>query len=318
MNFRVFLSSTWEDMRDVYRPFVLQNLRAAGTEPIGMEDFGSNSERGDQHSVREVRSANVYVGLIGFRYGSLARGESKSITQLEYEEARRLSPMPVLIYLASERVGEIERVRATFRPETLDTIGAPASAQQQRARLDAFRQTLLAHHTCSFFTSPQDVASMIVRDVRREMAGGKTDGEVRLKRGTEALSRLDFGAAQFELAMATNELREDAWPQLAAQARFYTALAKLNGRRPFVQPLTGWREIDALFAAASRLHDTAGFRLVHALCQLDFSRNGMTQMEQQARAMLSGALARQLTDEDDAHLDIFRRCQPDLARDYNL
>jgi hypothetical protein len=166
MGYSIFLSSTWEDMKASYRPTIVQALSRINIQAIGMEDFGSNTESGDQHSVYEVKSAHCYVLLLGFRYGSCARSQTKSITQLEYEEACRLHPMPILVYLASDKPGEIERVKQTFPAGSLDTEGQEESHLVARSRLQAFRATVLNRHTCSFFTNPADAASQIVRDVQ--------------------------------------------------------------------------------------------------------------------------------------------------------
>lgn len=318
MGYSVFLSSTWEDMKASYRPAVIQALSRLGVQTVGMEGFGSNTESGDQHSVYEVKSAHCYVLLLGFRYGTCVHGSTKSITQLEYEEACRLHPMPVLVYLASDKPGEIERVKQTFPIGSLDTEGQAPQQLAARERLQEFRDTVLSRHTCSFFTSSAEAAGQIARDVQWKIQGGKILGERELQRGYEALRLGDYASAQFALDTAIREFREAAYQQQAARARFLLALAQLNGSRPFLQPLAGFRAIMGLLDAAIALDPCASYLFVLAACKLDFSRTGMTQLAGDADATLQRAASMSFTSDDDDNLRLFRICQPDLARDLDL
>ncbi|MBF6590650.1 MAG: DUF4062 domain-containing protein [Ktedonobacterales bacterium] len=308
---KVFVSSTWEDMRVHYRPAVLQAVREAGGVPVGMEDFGSNTERGDQRSTLGVGQAAIYLVVIGFRYGSLVPGEQISITELEYEMALRRG-MPILAYLTSERPGEIEQVRATFPPDSVDV--EPTAL----ARLAAFRQRLWASHTCSTYTGTQDLRVCVTRDVRRLLAGGLTEGEIRLKKGHDALVRGDLQNAQVDLQLAVMNLPEQSNPTGAARARFLLSLVKLNDRRPVALMLTQFREIEALLKAAVNIDPRPSYLIVLAAIQLDFARNGMSQYAGEAERFLARASTMGADAEDQRNLALFARCQPMLATHLNL
>jgi hypothetical protein len=134
----------------------------------------------------------------------------------------------------------------------------------------------------------------------------------------DALRMGDYASAQFALETAIREFREAAYQKQAARSRFLLALAQLNGRRPFLQPLAGFRAITTLLDAAIALDPCASYFVVLAACNLDFSRTGMTQLAGDAESALRRAANLSLTREDDDNLQLFRACQPDLARDVDL
>jgi hypothetical protein len=143
-----------------------------------MEYFGSLPETPKEECLRIVRSCRVYVGIFAMRYGSLDPATRKSLTQLEYEEAQRIG-LPSLIYLLDED-------RQPVLPSHVE-FGEGA------AKLRLFKMALREHHVVSSFTTPEDLAAKITRDLP---ALAKRDGfEVRegeLSKVVAALPRIDW------------------------------------------------------------------------------------------------------------------------------
>lgn len=127
---RIFLSSTYADLADE-REAVYQRLKADGHDIVRMEDFGSRDDVPIETCLAAVESCEVYVLLLGVRYGSIADQYNLSYTQVEYERARQCG-LHVLAYvregfdarvataddpvrLADFRV-EIERAHTVRRP----------------------------------------------------------------------------------------------------------------------------------------------------------------------------------------------------------
>ena len=87
MVYRVFLSSTSQDLA-AYREAVLAAIAGLdGFAPIAMENFGARAEAAVDFDDRKVREGHVLVGLLGLCYGSNPRDGPPSFTEREYENA---------------------------------------------------------------------------------------------------------------------------------------------------------------------------------------------------------------------------------------
>lgn len=150
-NKAVFISSTYEDLV-AHRRAVWQVLERFNVSVKGMERFGARKESALQTCLAEVEQSQVYVGIIGFRLGSLDPDSGKSFTQLEYERALQLD-QDIRIYLADESIGVM--------PFSHIDQGAAAD------RLAAFKQVLKERHHVVAFSAPDDLAEKIKTDFAR-------------------------------------------------------------------------------------------------------------------------------------------------------
>jgi hypothetical protein len=184
MTAAIFVSSTFADL-ERHRTLVLETISRLEHESKAMESFGALPETPKEECLRLVRSANAYVGIFGMRYGTIDPSSGKSLTQLEYEEARSLR-LPSLIYIIDEDTHPV-------LPRHVET-GASAE------KLVELKATLKESHVVQFFSSAEDLASKVAQDVARLMgAMSKTPtAQVLSQIATNAVRRHPLTPPRFE------------------------------------------------------------------------------------------------------------------------
>jgi Domain of unknown function (DUF4062)/AAA ATPase domain len=138
----VFVSSTWLDLRPERDAVETVFGRLRELKFIGMEYFGSRTETAREASLAEVDGCQLYIGILGARYGS-------GIVEAEYQRARKCG-LHCLIYLQA----------ADAQPQR-------QQAKADMARLAALKKTLAREHTHSEFSSPHDLAARMTADLHR-------------------------------------------------------------------------------------------------------------------------------------------------------
>lgn len=190
----IYLSSTYSDLRAereaVYR--ALHRLRSHHVR--AMEDYVAADARPLDACLEDVRGCDIYVGLFGWRYGYIPPGAERSITELEFREARAHGKT-CLIFLRDE----------STRPADL------AGADAERAL--TLRQELGRDFLVSFFVSPEDLAAKATAAVANQMAAL-----------TEAIGRLDMPLAQvLEHVKQLGELPRLSIPEIELEAQHLQA-----------------------------------------------------------------------------------------------
>jgi Domain of unknown function (DUF4062) len=150
----IFVSSTFVDLQ-THRKSVWDLLEKFDVTVRGMEQFGARPETPLQTCLVEVDQSDIYVGIIGFRLGSLEPTSGKSYTQLEYERAIEFSK-ETFLYLIDE---ENARVAVKF-----------IDRGEEREKLEAFKRVLRERHTVDTFKDEADLAAKIERDLARLLA----------------------------------------------------------------------------------------------------------------------------------------------------
>ncbi|MDO8669817.1 MAG: DUF4062 domain-containing protein [Dehalococcoidia bacterium] len=158
----VFISSTYVDLAS-HRRAVWQLLEDFDISVRGMEQFGARTEEPLQTCLAELEQSDVYVGIIGFRVGSVEPSSGKSYTQLEYEQAARLGK-EILIYMADEQ-------NATVRYGDIDVDPA------LREKLKAFKDALRERHTVDTFTNEDDLTEKLRTNLARYVQQRKPEPE---------------------------------------------------------------------------------------------------------------------------------------------
>ncbi len=162
--YRVFVSSTYLD-NESRRKIVENAILRAGMVPVGMERFAAQTHTIVEASLAEVRDADVFVGIVARRYGSILDGEELSVCELEYGAAKDATK-PCLMFAIDPR--------HPFTEQDLD------SDPGGWAKLAAFRARFTADQLPATFTD--DTLGMSVLDAlnrwRRDQEGMPSPGPV--------------------------------------------------------------------------------------------------------------------------------------------
>lgn len=100
MSFKAFVSSTFIDLQE-HRSYVIDVLRKAGFFVDPMEDWGAENNEPRVFSQSRVENCDLCILIVGFRRGYIPENGQQSITQLEYEAARKRG-IPILVYCLKE------------------------------------------------------------------------------------------------------------------------------------------------------------------------------------------------------------------------
>jgi hypothetical protein len=117
-----------------------------------MEIFGSLPDAPKDECLRLVRSSDVFIGIVGVRYGSLDSASGKSMSELEYDEASAVQ-IPCLIYLIDD--------------ETHAVLPKHVEVGEGAVKLSNFKDKLRSRHVVSTYSSVPDLVAKVTQDLVR-------------------------------------------------------------------------------------------------------------------------------------------------------
>lgn len=164
---RIYLSSTYTDLIE-HRAAVARLLRQMGHEVIGMEEYVAEGSRPLDRCLKDVDSAEIYIGIFAWRYGyappspAISPGDPVdtparvSITESEFRRAAGKRP---LVFMLDPK--------ASWPVQYIDALsGTPEDA----AAVKRLRDELSSQWLAGFFTTPEDLARQVSAAVyRREV-----------------------------------------------------------------------------------------------------------------------------------------------------
>jgi O-acetyl-ADP-ribose deacetylase (regulator of RNase III) len=143
----VFVSSTWNDLRD-HRAAIRPALGSLGLEFVGMEEIVTTPSIPRDATLPHIGRVGAYLVIVGWRYGSVDLATGLSFTELEYVHAVGQGK-PVLAFLMDDSVA--------VRASELD------ADSQGFEKLRSFREVLSLRHGAVKFTGPADLARKVAR-----------------------------------------------------------------------------------------------------------------------------------------------------------
>ncbi len=153
MKKKIFVSSTFTDMIP-HRNQIINVLSNFNVEILGMENFGARKSPPLETCLKELELCDIYLGVIGLRYGSVNDEYDKSYTQLEYEKAVELEK-DIKVFLLDEHNGVLKTGWIDFGI--------------QLERILAFRELLKKEHTVEFFLEEKDLGIKIYNEFKDKL-----------------------------------------------------------------------------------------------------------------------------------------------------
>ena len=179
----IYLSSTYEDLKD-HRRVVCEALRKAGHQVIAMEDYVATDQRPVEKCLKDVETADIYVGLFAFRYGYIPPEQHNnpkglSITELEYRCADA-NKKPCLMFVVQD---------TTPWSRVLDDAHTGVDRGE---RIKALRQHLLTEKLASQFASPHELSTLVLAAVTKYLDEHKQPESTKKQESVEATLTWDI------------------------------------------------------------------------------------------------------------------------------
>ncbi|WP_163253575.1 DUF4062 domain-containing protein [Bacillus tropicus] len=165
---QVFISSTFKDLIEE-RQSAVEAVLSSGHIPAGMELFKAGDESQKETIKRWIDESDVYLLILGGRYGSIEPVSGKSYTHWEYDYA--------------EEIG-IPRFAVVIDKQALDVkikqIGRDAIELENAPKYEEFKQQVL-NKTSEFFNDLKDIKLTIHRKLAELGANDELSGWVSAK-----------------------------------------------------------------------------------------------------------------------------------------
>ncbi|NUO80220.1 DUF4062 domain-containing protein [candidate division KSB1 bacterium] len=154
---KIFLSSTYLDLKD-YRQAAIEVVNRYQCVPLAMEFFGALPEEPAKVCDKEVTACDIFVGIYAHRFGFVPKGKKKSITQQEYELAKKLNKPCFCFIISPEHA---------WPPALIEF--------EQRAALNAFLDVVKKEKVVDHFKEVHDFASKLTSALGKWLAANTSN-----------------------------------------------------------------------------------------------------------------------------------------------
>lgn len=141
---QVFVSSTYNDLKEE-RQAAVEAILVSGHIPAGMELFSAGDESQMEVIRQWIDESDVYLLILGGRYGSVEPKSGKSYTQLEYEYAlERDKPIFACV------------IKPEYLEKKVRAVGSSVLEANEPKKLGIFRELVLSR-TVRFWDDVKDI-----------------------------------------------------------------------------------------------------------------------------------------------------------------
>jgi hypothetical protein len=164
---QIFISSTYTDLIEERQAAVSAILKA-GHIPAGMELFTAGDESQMETIKRWIKGSDVFMLILGGRYGSIEPTTGLSYTELEYDYAVKTDKPYFAVVIDEAALERKVREKGTGVIET-----------ENQKELTAFRKKVLSR-TSAFFRDEQEIRLRYMRQSRISLPGMTSKGGCRV------------------------------------------------------------------------------------------------------------------------------------------
>lgn len=167
---QVFVSSTYLDLKDERQAAVSAILKS-GHIPAGMELFTAGDKSQLEIIKRWIDESDVYMLILGGRYGSVQTETGVGYTELEYDYAVQIGK-PLFAVVIKDNALE----------EKVKLIGSSVLEKERQSELKLFREKVLSKMS-SFFEDDKDIKLAVMESLSdisssRDLSGWISGNEV--------------------------------------------------------------------------------------------------------------------------------------------
>jgi CheY-like chemotaxis protein len=147
---KIFLSSTYKDLIR-HREAAAQAIERLGQQGVRMEVFGARPDEASIACFGEIQDSDALVGIYAYRYGFIPQGQTRSITEQEFDFART-KEKPTFCFVVDEEY--------PWPPKLIEM--GPG-----HGRLQEFIGQLRQKTIVDTFTTPEDLAYKVASSLGR-------------------------------------------------------------------------------------------------------------------------------------------------------
>ncbi|MCT1903532.1 DUF4062 domain-containing protein [Oceanobacillus sojae] len=151
--FQVFVSSTFTDLQEE-RQAAVSSILNAGHIPAGMELFKAGDESQKETIKRWIEESDIYMLILGGRYGTVDNDLGKSYTHWEYEYAGELGKPRFSIVIEENALEEKARI-----------IGSHVMERENYPQYKKFREEVLSKIS-KFFSDLKDIKITVLESLK--------------------------------------------------------------------------------------------------------------------------------------------------------
>jgi Domain of unknown function (DUF4062) len=150
---QVFISSTYRDLEEE-RQAAVEAVLNAGHIPAGMELFKAGDQTQKETIKRWIEESDVYMLILGGRYGTIDEESGKSYTHWEYDYAGEIGKPRFAIVITDSAL-----------EEKVKQLGPWAMERENFQKYQEFKNDVLSR-MCKFFSDTKDIQLAVYQSLK--------------------------------------------------------------------------------------------------------------------------------------------------------